>query len=66
MNSGILPDEECQNIFNTKLKTNPSIAGISMKYCSKTNSYVLDRVFEKDFDFKNLCDHEYLPKDQGR
>jgi len=67
MNSGIHPNEECQTIYNTQLRVNPSISGISMKYDDKAKAYVLDRVYDKGFDFRELGkDNFYLPKNEGR
>lgn len=66
MNSGVLPDEECQNIFNNKLRIKPSIQGMMLKYDGKEH-FVLDRIFEKGFDFTNFTnDPTILPKDGAR
>lgn len=67
MNSGIVPNEECQTIFNTQLKVNPTISGMSMKYDEKKHVYALDRIFDKGFDFRELAkDNTILPKNEGR
>ncbi len=66
MNAGILPNEECNTLFDEKLKTNPKIQGFMMKYDGK-GALELDRVFDKGFDFREFGkDHEILPKNEGR
>ncbi len=60
------PNEECIKTWETQLKVNPKIQGMMMKFDGKS-SFVLDRVFEKGFDFREFAkDNTYLPKNEGR
>lgn len=66
MNAGITPNEECINLWETQLKVNPKIQGMMMKYDGAA-SFVLDRVFEKGFDFREIGkDYSILPKNEAR
>lgn len=66
MNAGIGPNEDCVKVWETKLKLNPKIQGMSMKWNGQS-SFELDREFERGFDFREFAkDNTYLPKDQGR
>jgi hypothetical protein len=66
MNAGMGPNIDCVNAWEKDLKVNPKIQGMMMKWDGKTE-FLLDRVFEKGFDFREFAkDNAYLPKNEGR
>lgn len=67
MNSGIKPNSEATEFFNTNLKLNPKVRGMILKLDTSGDSLVSEKVLEKDFQYKDLvADHTYLPQKDAR